>query len=59
LAFAWLIAHPVVRSVTAGATSPEQVEANAKACEWKLTPQDREDVHALLSGLPLSGPAAI
>ncbi len=31
LAFAWLIAHPIVRSVTAGATSPEQVEANAKA----------------------------
>jgi aryl-alcohol dehydrogenase-like predicted oxidoreductase len=59
LAFAWLIAHPIVRSVTAGATSPEQVEANAKACEWKLSPQDREDVRVRLSGLPLSGPAAI
>jgi aryl-alcohol dehydrogenase-like predicted oxidoreductase len=48
LAFAWLLANPVVRSVTAGATRPEQVEANAKACEWKISRQDMEDVRALL-----------
>jgi len=48
LAFAWLLANPVVSSVTAGATRPEQVEANAKGCEWKLGPQDMEAVRALL-----------
>jgi len=48
LAFAWLLANPVVRSVTAGATRPEQVEANAKACEWTLSGQDREALRALL-----------
>lgn len=37
LAVAWLLAHPVVCSVIAGAVSPEQVEANAKAAEWALT----------------------
>ena len=29
LAFAWLLGHPVVSSVIAGATKPEQVAANA------------------------------
>lgn len=48
LAFAWLLANPVVCSVTAGATRPEQVEANAKACEWKISRQDMEDVRAFL-----------
>lgn len=48
LAFAWLLANPVVCSITAGATSPEQVEANAKGCEWKLNRQDLEDVRELL-----------
>lgn len=48
LAFAWLLANPVVCSVTAGATRPEQVEANAKACEWKISRQEMEDIRALL-----------
>lgn len=48
LAFAWLAASPVVSSITAGATSPEQLEANAKACEWKISRKDMEDVRAFL-----------
>jgi aryl-alcohol dehydrogenase-like predicted oxidoreductase len=40
LAFAWLLAQPRVPSVIAGATKPEQVEANVKAGEWKLSPED-------------------
>ena len=48
LAVAWLLANPVVCSVTAGATKPEQVEANAKGCDWKLSRQDMEDIRALL-----------
>ncbi|HZP94763.1 MAG TPA: aldo/keto reductase [Candidatus Limnocylindria bacterium] len=40
LAVAWLLAHPVVCSVIAGATSAEQVAANAKAAEWTLTPDE-------------------
>lgn len=35
-AFGWLLANPTVSSVIAGATSPEQVEANAAAGEaWR------------------------
>ncbi|MGE5927694.1 MAG: aldo/keto reductase [Gemmatimonadota bacterium] len=36
LAFGWLLSHPVVASVIAGATRPGQVEANAAAAGWKL-----------------------
>jgi aryl-alcohol dehydrogenase-like predicted oxidoreductase len=36
LAVTWLLAHPVVCSVIAGATHPDQVAANAKATEWTL-----------------------
>jgi len=47
LAFAWLLGHPVVSSVIAGATKPEQVAANAKTAAWKLTPQEVEEVTKL------------
>jgi len=48
LAFAWLLAHPVVSSVIAGATSPEQVYANTAAANWTLSAQDRDEVTKLI-----------
>ena len=33
LAFGWLLGKPMVASVIAGATKPEQIEANVKASE--------------------------
>ena len=36
LAFSWLLSHQAVASVIAGATKPEQIEANAKAGDWEL-----------------------
>ena len=47
LAFAWLIAHPQVSSVIAGATKPEQVEANVRAGEWVLTPEEFAEVNGI------------
>jgi|SRR5664280_912158 len=47
LALAWLAAHPVVSSVIAGATKPEQVRANAAAANWRLTPAELAEVDAL------------
>lgn len=38
LAVAWLLAHPAVCSVIAGATSPDQLASNARASDWLLTP---------------------
>jgi len=40
LAFSWLAAQPAVGSVIAGATRPEQVEANVRAAGWMLSPED-------------------
>ena len=40
LAFGWLLSRPTVPSVIAGATTPEQVEQNVKACDWTLTAAD-------------------
>ena len=40
LAVAGLASRPGVASVIAGATTPEQVRANAVAGEWRLTPEE-------------------
>ena len=49
LAFAWLLARPVVRSVIAGATKPEQVEANVAAAAWHLTEADLAEIDAVIA----------
>jgi aryl-alcohol dehydrogenase-like predicted oxidoreductase len=36
LAFAWLLTRPAVASVIAGATKPEQIEANVAAGAWRI-----------------------
>jgi aryl-alcohol dehydrogenase-like predicted oxidoreductase len=48
LAFSWLAAQPVVASVIAGATSPEQVKANASAANWKLSSGDLAEIDRLM-----------
>jgi len=56
LAFSWLLRHRVVASVIAGATSPEQVRANAAAPRWKLTAEDLARVDALAPPASGGGP---
>jgi len=41
LAFGWLAAHTSVSSIIAGATSPEQIDANVAAANWQLSSEDR------------------
>jgi aryl-alcohol dehydrogenase-like predicted oxidoreductase len=48
LAFAWLLANSAVSSVIAGATSVEQVQANAKTADWTLTDDDTARVNEIL-----------
>ncbi len=50
LAFSWLAARPCVSSIIAGATRPEQIEANVKAAEWALTPEDITEIDAITKG---------
>jgi aryl-alcohol dehydrogenase-like predicted oxidoreductase len=47
LAFSWLLAQPSLASVIAGATRPEQIEANVKAAGWKLTADEIAEVGRL------------
>ena len=56
LAFSWLLRHGVLASVIAGATSPEQVRANARAAGWRLTADDLARVDAIVP--PLAGGGA-
>ncbi len=49
LAFSWLAARPVVSSVIAGATKPEQLEQNVQAVNWKLTPEELAEVEHILT----------
>ena len=44
LAFSWLAAQPVVACVIAGATQPEQLEANVKAADWALSPDELAEI---------------
>lgn len=49
LAFAWLLGHPAVSSVIAGATSPKQVRTNATTADWRLTPEEVDEVGKLVA----------
>ena len=51
LALAWLLAQPAVSTVIPSATRPEQVEANVRAAEWHLTPEDLREVETALAGM--------
>ena len=49
LAISWLLMRPAVASVIAGATTPDQVRANAVAADWKLSSADLTEIDSLLS----------
>ena len=50
LTHAWLLAQPQVSSVISGATRLSQVQGNAKAAGWQLSPDELADVNAVLDG---------
>jgi aryl-alcohol dehydrogenase-like predicted oxidoreductase len=40
LSISWLLGQPATASVIAGATSPEQIQANAAAAAWEISKED-------------------
>lgn len=48
LAHAWQLAQPQISSVISGATRLEQVQSNAAAAGWQLTPDELVEVNAVL-----------
>ncbi|WP_129574615.1 MULTISPECIES: aldo/keto reductase [Sorangium] len=57
LAFSWLASRPAVASVIAGATTPEQVRANAAAAGFRLTDADLHEIDRLAPP-PAAAPGA-
>ena len=56
LAIGWLATRPVVSSVISGATTPEQVQANAAAATaWRLSGEEVDEVNGILA--PVGYPA--
>lgn len=47
LAIAWLLSHPWLTTVIAGATTSEQVSANVANASWKLTTQEIEQLNLI------------
>jgi aryl-alcohol dehydrogenase-like predicted oxidoreductase len=50
LAIGWHTSHPLVASLIAGATKPEQIHANVAASSWELTDAERAEVDAVIAG---------
>ena len=50
IAFGWVASNPFVPSVMAGASTPEQVEANAKAVTCNLTPSEVAEIEKIFAG---------
>ena len=48
LAFSWLLSHQQIPSVIAGATTPEQVSANAATVGWKLSDEELDEIKELM-----------
>ena len=48
LAFGWLLSRKQIPSVIAGATTPEQVTANAATVGWKLSEEELKELQGLL-----------
>ncbi len=51
LAISWLLSRPVVASVIAGASSPEQVRANAAAGSWRMAADHLAEIDKLTEEL--------
>jgi aryl-alcohol dehydrogenase-like predicted oxidoreductase len=47
LAFGYLLSHQTVASVIAGATKPEQIDANIAAAGWQLSSEEIAEVQKL------------
>ncbi len=51
LAIAWLLAHAEIPCVITGASTPDQITANARAAEWRLDAGQMAEIGALLEPL--------
>jgi aryl-alcohol dehydrogenase-like predicted oxidoreductase len=55
LALSWHTSNPLVATVIAGATTPDQVRANVSAAGWALTDAERAEVAGIVDGSEAAG----
>jgi aryl-alcohol dehydrogenase-like predicted oxidoreductase len=56
VAFAWLLSKPIVTSVIAGAVKTDQIDANVKATDYKLSAGDLAELEKITAGALASQP---
>ena len=49
LALAWVISNPAVSVALVGTRRPSEMEENAKAAEWVMSEQEREEIRAVIA----------
>ena len=47
LAFGWMASRPTTASIIAGATKPEQIDANVAAVNWVLSQSEIDEVNKI------------
>ena len=50
LALAWVASEPAVSTALVGTRRPEEMEENAAAGDWEMTPPEREEIRSLMIG---------
>lgn len=57
LAVAWLLTRPTLSTVIAGPESVDQLEANVRAIEWRLTPDELKEIDQIApsAAAPVTG----
>ena len=50
LALSWVASETTVSVALVGTRRPEEMEENAKALEWVMTPTEREEIRAVVTG---------
>ncbi len=53
LSLAWLLAQPAVTAVLAGARNPQQIEQNAQAADFELSPETVAELSAATAELKI------
>jgi aryl-alcohol dehydrogenase-like predicted oxidoreductase len=50
LALSWVASEPTVSVALVGTRRPEEMEENVSAVEWIMTPAEREEIRAVVTG---------
>ena len=50
LALAWVASEPTVSTALVGTRRPDEMEENAAAGDWQMSPEEREEIRSVMTG---------